>query len=67
MTRFTCTPYHDKNDASTDGENFYVRAENSDNAAEIAKTEAANNGYDNVFVEDAAGITIHDGPVRDAE
>ncbi|WP_298839823.1 hypothetical protein [uncultured Salinicola sp.] len=67
MMRFACTPYRDKADTSTDGEKFHVRAENSDDAVEIAKTEAAKKGYDNVFVEDAAGISIHDGPVGDAE
>ena len=67
MMRFSCTPYGDRTDTSTDGEKFHVRADNSDDAVEIAKTEAAKNGYDNVFVEDAAGISFHDGSVGDAK
>ena len=67
MMRFSCTPYHQKDDTSTDGEKFHVRADNSDEAVEVAKTEAAKKGYGNVFVEDAAGISIHDGPVGEAE
>lgn len=67
MMRFSCTPYHQKNDTSTDGEKFHVRSDNSDDAVEIAKTEAAKKGYDNVFVEDVAGVSIHDGPAGDAE
>lgn len=67
MMRFTCRPYRDKDDTSSDGETFYVRAENSDDATGMAKAEAAAQGYENVYVEDSASFKIYEGAAGDAE
>lgn len=67
MTRFACTPFKNKNDQSSDGMQFYVRAETSEEGVEQAKEEALRQGFPNVFVEDPAGLEIYNGPVGDSE
>lgn len=67
MNNYACTPYADKDSQETDGEKFFVRAEDSEEAVELAKQEASHQGYSNVFVEDAAGFSLHDGPVGEVE
>lgn len=65
MAQYSCVPYKDKDDQSTDGARFYVRADRSCDATEKAKNEAARQNYPNVFVEDPGGFMIYDGPIGD--
>ena len=67
MQRYNCTPYQDKEDVSTDGDKFFIRSLTSADAASQAKNEADAQGYENVFVEDAGGFKIYDGPTGDDE
>lgn len=65
MKRYTCTPYRAKDDLENDGPQFFVRSHDGESAAKEARYEAAEQGYEHVFVEDDGGLMIYDGPVED--
>ena len=62
--RFGCVPF---SEGSSDGQRFYVRAFDAQEALKMASDEARNLGFAQVFIEDEQGKMIHNGDIIPAD